>query len=441
MSHRPPGRTTRRSAFTLSLALVLATLAVPALAQTTAGTYTAAATAAQAPGGTADFSVTLTNTTSETVLPGVDYADVILPSGLRVTGTPTIVTTPTCLASAGSPCPPVGASVFATTTSTSDGRDVLQITGNATTFLSSGESLRIAFSANADCTSSYTFETRAWKFANLSDPVRRASDPTFTLVGGNPTVDCLLLAPPLVDSRVTDERDGSVITAYGPDVAGASIALAFRDVDGAGGDTATADTFSAACDTLLDTDAQQPQRLARHVAELVPDGYRAGDLLIATSSTPRSVVVVDPASYANIGTGGFIIGDVTGDSAFTTDAQILERLLAIRTNRALPSDTDSDAIWLARITAGTRTLGDARTAISAKGAYQSAEAFQLCFAPEKASMGSLSGLAPLGTTELFGPVLLDDCGPSTAPCVLSRTKVDGAVQVEISLPAEDPYFR
>jgi hypothetical protein len=441
MSHRSPGRATRRSALTLSLALVVVTIAVPALAQTTAGTYTADATAAQAPQGTADFSVTLTNTTSETVLPGVDYADIVLPAGLRVSGTPTITTTPTCLASAGSSCPPVGASVFATTSSTSAGRDVLEITGNATTFLSSGESLQITFSANADCTSSYTFETRAWKFANLSNPARQASDPTFTLVGGDPTVDCVVLPPPLVDSRVTDERDGSVITAYGPDVAGASIALAFQDVAGAGGDTATADAFFAACDTLLDPDAQQPQRLARYVAELVPNGYRTGDLLIATSSTPESVVSTDPASYANIGTGGFIIGDVTGDSAFTTEARILERLLAIRTNRALPSDTDSDAIWLARITAGTRTLGDARTAISSKAAYQSADAFQLCFAPEKASMGSLSGLRPLGTTELFGPVLLDDCGASTAPCVVSRTKVDGTVQLEISLPAEDPYFR
>lgn len=64
-------------------------------------------------------------------------------------------------------------------------------------------------------------------------------------------------------------------------------------------------------------------------------------------------------------------GSTGYDSNFTTDQQVLDRVAAIRRNRGLPPDPESDRIWLRRIKGGNKSIGDARTAIEGKAARQS----------------------------------------------------------------------
>ena len=76
---------------------------------------------------------------------------------------------------------------------------------------------------------------------------------------------------------------------------------------------------------------------------------------------------------------------------------------------------------------------------------RSAHIFQVCFAPEKDTVGVHKDLAEIfvddKATGLYGPVILQDCGDDVpAPCVDDRAKVRADVVITYRIPAEDPWF-
>lgn len=230
------------------------------------------------------------------------------------------------------------------------------------------------------------------------------------------------------------DRGGQTVTVTGP--AGGDIELSFADAD-----DGTARIVADACQALVDDHPDRPARLSPNTFIVLPSDFPDGEVLTVTSTVPGGYVT-QPADYATVGTGDFQIGAAPDDPNFVTEDEIRIRLIAIRDNRGLAPDPASNDIWIERILAGTHTIGDARTAISAKGAYESAAAFQLCFVGDKTDHGALTGLAALEGTDLFGPVLLDDCSDEvTAPCIASRDKSSSDVTVVATIPAEDPWMR
>ncbi|MFP4147960.1 MAG: hypothetical protein ACLFV0_00540 [Nitriliruptoraceae bacterium] len=247
-------------------------------------------------------------------------------------------------------------------------------------------------------------------------------------------------APPVVEvlSEQVIQRDQQTVTASGPEGSSGSIELDF-------GDEVDADvgaSLSLACEALA-SEADPAVRLTPELFVVVPSSFDAGDEVIVTTSIDAEDVQQEAPTYAGLPTGDLQIGAAPRDPSFDTPQLQAERLAAIRTNRGLPLDPDSDLIWLARFEAGTHTLGDARTALSAKAFHWSAAAYGVCFAGEKADPGDLTGLAPFGDTGLFGPVLLPTCSDDVgAPCVSERTLTeDGAVELVSRIPAEDPWMR
>ncbi len=247
-------------------------------------------------------------------------------------------------------------------------------------------------------------------------------------------------APPVVEvlSEQVIQRDQQTVTASGPEGSSGSIELDFGDEV----DEDVGASLSLACEALA-SEADPAVRLSPELFVVVPSGFDAGDEVIVTTSIDAEDVQQEAPTYAGLPTGDLQIGAAPGDPSFDTPELKAERLAAIRTNRGLPLDPDSDLIWLARFEAGTHTLGDARTALSAKAFYWSAAAYGVCFAGEKADPGDLTGLAPFGDTGLFGPVLLPTCSDDVgAPCVSERTLTDeGAVELISRIPAEDPWMR
>jgi len=239
----------------------------------------------------------------------------------------------------------------------------------------------------------------------------------------------------LGDQQVVQERNGQTVMASGP--ATGDIRIAF----GPDEDLATDAAVIAACDVLVD-EVDGLVRQAPNVVVIDPTGFAPGDEIEVSTLIPAAAVQ-QAADWSTVPTGDLQVGETDADVAFVTPEQILERLQQIRTNRGLPAEPDSDALWVERILAGTATIGDARTAISAKAAYWSADAHGVCFAGEKSEVGSLTGLPPLQGTALFGPVLLGPCTEETgAPCIDARTgDDDGNVIIDYRIPAEDPWMR
>jgi len=228
----------------------------------------------------------------------------------------------------------------------------------------------------------------------------------------------------------------------GPDRASGSISLEFgNEVE-----EATGIAIAAACEALAEQADPHPVRLAPNVFVVEPQGFEQGDEITVTSTVSAEVVRQDPESYDGAPTGDLQVGSAPGDYPLETAEEFGDRLADIRVNRDLPEDTVSDGIWVERILAGTHTVGDARTAISAKAFHWSPAAFGACFVGEKDEPGELSGLEAFvhdgNDPGLFGPVLMPICSDDTgAPCMEQPTATeDGAVEVVSRIPAEDPWM-
>lgn len=411
-------RSLRWTALLTGLLLILGATVASSPAHANDKTYTAAISAGEATGpspASVGFTLTVENTAGGGDGRSIGSINVGLPSGvtgpdgsgtiefrsLGLTPGSTAVLTFTATAA----CAPQTSHTF-----TVDAKQSNNFLGSGNDFiLQSGADLTVTL----DCSSNATSD---------DDPGPKngggVSSPTTGVLG---------------ELSTSIDRDGQTVAVTGP--AGGDVALSFAEDDD------TARIVAEACQALVDDHPDRPARLSANTFIVVPSGFGTGDALTVTS-TVSGEYVTQPADYATVGTGDFQIGEAPDDVNYVTEDQLRGRLMAIRDNRGLAPDPASDGIWIDRILAGTHTIGDARTAISAKGAYEAAAAFQLCFVGEKPDHGSATGLPALGGTPLFGPVLLGDCSDQvTAPCIESRDKDGDEVTVVATIPAEDPWMR